>query len=45
MDAIDTNAVINAEVLTISRMAHRVLQKSAHTIIQIQHEIHSYFQG
>ena len=27
MDAIDTNAVINAEVLTISRMAHRVLQE------------------
>ena len=27
MDAIDTKAVINAEVLTISRMAHRVLQE------------------
>ena len=27
MDAIDTRAVINAEVITISRMAHRVLQE------------------
>ena len=27
MDAIDTKAVINAEVLTISRMAHRALQE------------------
>ena len=27
MDAIDTKAVINAEVITLSRMAHRVLQE------------------
>ena len=27
MDAIDTRAIINAEVITISRMAHRVLQE------------------
>ena len=27
MDAIDTNAVLNAEVITLSRMAHRVLQE------------------
>ena len=27
MDSIDTRAVINAEVITISRMAHRVLQE------------------
>ena len=34
MDAIDTKAVINAEVLTISRMAHRVLQELGGTEIQ-----------
>lgn len=27
MDAIDTKAVVNAEVITLSRMAHRVLQE------------------
>ena len=27
MEAIDTNAVLNAEVITLSRMAHRVLQE------------------
>ena len=27
MEVIDTNAVINAEVITLSRMAHRVLQE------------------
>ena len=27
MDVIDTKAVINAEVITLSRMAHRVLQE------------------
>ena len=34
MDAIDTKAVINAEVITLSRMAHIVLQEIGGNIKQ-----------